>query len=274
MTPEIPASLRSDTDRWQLAVWLSDHGAQAWLMPRSNPLEGRRILLDASWEPDKEGLLNRIENVIYDHPSVLDDYTTAIVVESARTLMVPNARVADQTDAVSLYTRVFTSRDEDVIADETDPPETALLTLTPGMLPFLQRTFPGARVYSHLNRLKSVLREAGRGLRIYLLTRGRQADILAFSDTVLLSASTHDWHQWEDLAYMALNLADAYRLVPAEASILIHAPAPTATALSGFLADKFLHAEIFDAQGAPDDVPLSVSLPLLAGSDSGQNKMN
>lgn len=218
MTDYTNASYRSDTGLWHLTVRVSDHGVSAWLNLKDSETEPPRMLVDSSWPKERDGLMGRIENAVYDNPDVLDDYAATIIVESARTLVVPATELKEEGDAERLYTMVYKSRNEDVMADESGP-ETILFTLIPGMISFLRRTFPGARVRSHLGMFIERVRNLGAGLRIFLDIRHGEADIVALNGDTLLSASVQPYSEWTDIVYRIFNLMDVYSLKSGECEI-------------------------------------------------------
>ncbi len=238
MTEYPTASYRSDTGLWHLTVKVSDHGLSAFLNLKDSETEPPRTLVAVNWPKDRDGLMAKIENTVYDHPEVLDDYSATIIVESNRTLAVPPEILKEEGDAERLYTMVYKSHPEDVISDDTGK-EAILFTLIPGMISFLRRTFPGARVRSHLSLLIEKVRKEYTGLRIYLNLRQGEADIIAMNGESLLSASVQPWREWTDIAYRVMNLIDVYGLPANECDILIEGAEPGSfDSLNQFLVSK------------------------------------
>ncbi|MDE6637022.1 MAG: hypothetical protein K2K32_02155, partial [Muribaculaceae bacterium] len=93
MSEKIPQSpTRSDildTGQWHLAVDISKEGFGAWLLPESSLGLNPRVIISQAWNPSEEGLLARIEDAVYDNPTVLDDYSADIIIESDRQLWLP-----------------------------------------------------------------------------------------------------------------------------------------------------------------------------------------
>lgn len=238
MTDYSNASYRSDTGLWHLTVRVSDHGVSAWLNLKDSETEPPRVLVDSTWPKERDGLMAKIENAVYDNPDVLDDYAATIIVESSRTLVVPDSELKEDGDAERLYTMVYKTRNEDVMSDESGA-ETILFTLIPGMIAFLRRTFPGARVRSHLGMFIEKVRDLGAGLRIFLDLRPGETDIVALNGDTLLSASVQPYTEWTDIIYRIFNLMDVYSLKSHECEVSISgADADMYRKLSEFLATK------------------------------------
>lgn len=238
MTDYVNSSYRSDTGLWHLTVKVSRHGVSAWLNLKESSTEPARILTDTHWAPDSDGLMGRIENAVYDNPDILDDYSATIIVETPRTLMVPKSELKEDGDAERIYAIAYKSRPEDVMIDDTEK-EVVLFTLAPGMISFLRRTFPGARVRSHLSMFIQEVRALGTGIRIAVSLRPEEADVVAMNCGNLLSASVQSWQGWTDVAYRILNLADVYGLDPRQCEIMIAgADAETYKALYEFLTPR------------------------------------
>lgn len=239
MTPaqETTSLNRSDTGLWHLTVNISDKGVSAQIALKDTPEEAPRELMKASWNTERDGLMKRIENAIYDHPEVLDDYSATIVIETPRTLMVPKEEIPDDADAERLYGMAYKGMDEDVMVDSTGK-ESVLFTLCPGMLAFLRRTFPGARIRSKLGLQIEKARSTGNGIRIFVESSGETASVICLRGDALLSASVQSWVEWTDLAYRILSLPDIYGFKAEDTSVFIAAPENVSKNLEEFLSSK------------------------------------
>lgn len=227
----------SDTGLWHLTVRISADGVGAWVARKEAPEEPPRKLMESRWTPAPDGMMARIENAVYDHPEVLDDYSATIEIRTTRTLVVPKEEAIDPTEAENLYGLVYNGRGEDVMTDANGK-ETLLFTLCPGMNAFLQRTFPGARVRSHLSMRIEETRSRGTGLRIHLWTRGNEADLVCMNGDNLLSASVQHWKEWSDLAYRIFTLSEVYGFRMEDCTVTFSAPGETAAQLENFLNGK------------------------------------
>lgn len=213
----------TDTGQWRLIVYVSHRGMSAYLKHLSDTTKPVVVMFNVSWQPAEGAeLLSKIENTIYDHPGVLDDYATDIVVETDYTTFAPTSILNDVEDSeFTIFESLFPDAGDDVTLDTTDD-ITALFSLTPGLEDFISRTMPGTRIRSHLAILAAKFRRQTADMpRLYIDIREDAADILAFDDSKLLSASTQTWHAREDIAYRIFNLMNLYDINPAEAKICV-----------------------------------------------------
>lgn len=213
----------ADTGQWKLIIYVSRSGMSAYLKHLSDAEKPIVSLFDVSWkETEGHELLSKIENVIYDHPGVLDDYATEIVVESMQTTFAPTAILEDVEDSeYDIYQTLYPGMGEDVTPDSCED-FTALFSLAPGLEDFIMRTIPGARMRSHLAILAARFRrQTSDAPRIYLDLRNGEVDILAFRDSNLLSASSQPWGAIGDIAYRVFNLLNVYSINPEEAKICV-----------------------------------------------------
>lgn len=208
-----------DIADWRLICQISGGGMSAYLR-HIDPTQDVVTLFDERWDNDPDSLLTRIENAVYDHPQVLDDFSADIAVVAPRSIWVPSELVEEDDDeAARLYSQVYTARPEDILT-ETVGDATCISSLVPGLNAFLQRTFPGARVHPHLAVLASRMRERSADMsRVYIDIREGEADFLAFDRTELLLAATHTWRTLDDLQYHLFNIMDVCGLDPAEAQV-------------------------------------------------------
>nr|MDE6342559.1 hypothetical protein [Muribaculaceae bacterium] len=96
-----------DTGQWHLAVNISRQGFGAWLVPDFFTGRPPRVLAAATWPATDEGLLARIEDVVYDHPAVLDDYSADIIIECDRQLWLPASEYPADEDCAEAYTAIY-----------------------------------------------------------------------------------------------------------------------------------------------------------------------
>ena len=149
MSEHIPQSgVRSDlldTGQWHLAVDISRHGLGAWLLPDESLGASPREIIRTSWQPSEEGLLGRIEDTVYDNPTVLDDYSADIIVESERQIWLPSSLYPSDDDCADAYISIYGGDILDVMVNDLGKEKCAFM-LTPGLRSFMQRSFPGAGV--------------------------------------------------------------------------------------------------------------------------------
>ncbi|MDE6007441.1 MAG: DUF3822 family protein [Muribaculaceae bacterium] len=213
-----------DIAEWKLICVISESGMSAYLK-HSNPTQDVISLFDESWDVNEETLLERIENVVYDHPQVLDDFSADIAVVAPKSIWVPTELVHDrEEDIPELYNNVYSAADEDVMADE-DVEATCLFSLVPGLRSFLQRTFPGARIHSHLAVMTSRFRDRSSDMpRVYIDIRHNWADFVAFDRRNLLMAASHPWKEPSDIEYSLFNILNVYGLDPEVVQVSLSGP--------------------------------------------------
>ena len=72
-----------DVADWRLICVISSRRMCAYLK-HTDPTRDLEVLFDESWRDDSSSLLSRIENLVYDHPQVLDDFSADIIIDSGR----------------------------------------------------------------------------------------------------------------------------------------------------------------------------------------------
>ncbi len=211
----------ADTGQWRLIVYISRLGMRAFLKHISDKSRPMAEMLAVNWQnDDPSSLLSQIENAVYDHPGLLDDYATEIILESQKVCFAPNeildnGSLDSEEDAENnIFTTVFPGDDQEVLTDRL-PDCTALFTLARGLDGFFSRTIPGARIRSHLAVIaERFRRRKAEGTRIYVDIREKNLDLLAFNNERMLSASVQQWRTKEDILYRIFNMMNAYGLTP------------------------------------------------------------
>ena len=203
-----------DVADWRLICVISSRRMCAYLK-HTDPTRDLEVLFDESWRDDSSSLLSRIENLVYDHPQVLDDFSADIIIVAPHTIWVPTSIVEDDEEQIdTLFNRVYEAEPQDISASEVDD-ATALFSLLPGLNAFLQRTFPGARIHSHLAVMAQRFRDRSCDMtRVYIDVRDNEADFIAFDHRNLLMGATHTWHDPADIQYHLFNIMNVYNLDP------------------------------------------------------------
>lgn len=213
MTENIPhTGMRSDfldTGQWHLAVDISKQGFGAWLLPDESLGTSHRVIIRTDWITSDEGLLTRIEDTVYDNPTVLDDYSADIIIESDRQLWLPSAFYQSDEDCADAYVSVYGGDILDVMVNDLGR-EKCAFTLTPGLKSFMQRSFPGARIWSQQALLKEASLQPHESFKCLLDIRQYSFDLILLSRSELLSASTHFWKTEADIGYIMLNILQTY----------------------------------------------------------------
>ena len=200
----------ADTGQWRLLLEIGQQGLRAFLENTLHPEIELQPLCSAEWDFDKDKLKQNIEDAVYNNPRLLDDFATRIILYDPRTLFIPT-EIAEQSTGSEeeIYKKVYAADDADIMTD-FNRDITAAWSLAPGVKSFLMRTFPGARISSNLMEKVRTLRKNNEGLTIFTFARDGEADIILLEGSSLISASTHEWANFDDIAYMVVNLLDVY----------------------------------------------------------------
>lgn len=215
----LTASDYADTGQWRLIVRIYSDGMSAHLENSLHDDVEPQELFTTHWDNDPQHLLAHIENAVYDHPRVLDDFSARIEIYDRRVMFVPSHLLAEtEGSEETFYTSLYGGDGKEVMCD-TDKDVTALYSPCDGLKSFLSRTFPGARVGCNLMHRVSYLRNKGEGMRLYVNLRKKEADYILLQERDLLSASTRDWENGADISYHAFNLFKVYGVDPKEVKI-------------------------------------------------------
>ena len=211
----------ADTGQWRLIVNIHQEGMDAWLKNTLRADVDPQLLFKTEWSKNEEELLHNIENAVFDHPRVLEDFAAQIILFDNKTLFIPRV-VADENDGgeEELYTEVY-SGDPSNVMSERDGSVVSAFRMVSGLKSFLYRTFPGAKITSNLTERVRELRKKGRGIRTVAEVREKESDIMLFRDDELISASTRDRTTPEDIVYYIFNLFDIYNIDPRTAEVKI-----------------------------------------------------
>lgn len=201
-----------DTVEWRLVIFISEIGMSAYLKNIENPIENIVTLFEEMWEKNESSLLNNVENAIFAHPQILDDFSTEILICSPKVIWSPNQDELHEDAVIDEYLSIYCGEASDVLTTlENDL--NCTYSLTPGLLPFLRRTIPGARIRCHQNVLVSkFLSTHAECPVLYVDIREGAADYVLIDKDKLLLASTHMWKDVMDIGYMIINIFDVYEL--------------------------------------------------------------
>lgn len=221
-----PAVRIGDVADWRLLSVISGRGMGAWLRhcDSSRPVA---TIFNRRWNADDESLRVRVESAVYDHPQVLDDFTADIVLQTPRCIWVPTELVTDdEEEAARIYGQVYDGEADDIFA-ETVGEATCLYHLAPGLRSFLQRTFPGSRVHSHLGVMKRAFETRSIDMpRVYIDIRsfgadGGEADYMAFDRSEFVMGVTHRWRHPDDLRYHLFNIMSVFGFNPSATQVSV-----------------------------------------------------
>lgn len=208
-----------DNGQWHLAVDISLHGFGAWLVPDTSLGRTPKTIVVENWQPSEEGLLHRIEDVVYDNPTILDDYSADIIIESNRQLWLPTDLYPTDEDCAEIHTKIYGGEDFDVLVNESGN-EKNTFTLIPGLKSFMQRSFSGARIWSQQTLLKEAGMQPHEAFKCLIDIRENSTDIILLDRGELLCASTHPWKTETDIAYTILNILNTYEANSKETDVV------------------------------------------------------
>lgn len=205
----IAPHLITDTGVWRLTVEISDRAMNAWIRRNDDPTDPVYSLAQASWTGDDS--LRNVENAVYDHPLVLDDFEADIIVNTPRFLFLPAEAAADTVAARKAFAMIYgEAADDDVFIDPIGE-YACVYMLMPGLKPFLSRTFAGSRITCHISRLITHwLSVAPEGKAVFADIRPDAIDVAAVADGRLLTASRRGWTNVDDQMYHIANTVRAF----------------------------------------------------------------
>ena len=202
----------ADTGQWRLVIHVAADGMGAVLRHVSDTSRPAVRLFDDHWEPlEGRSLLERIENSVYEHPGILDDYATEIVVTTPNTTWIPTEILSSGEFMEENVFNEFFPGENEVMTDRVGE-ATALFSLAPGFDGFMARTVPGARMRSHLAVLaERMLADAGDGIFTVNIILYRSAvTLVASRGETLLCASEHPVTCQEDVSCVAKKVLEAF----------------------------------------------------------------
>lgn len=208
-----------DTGQWHLAVSISIHGLGAWLLPDASLGRAPKVIIRKDWDPSEEGLLSRIEDAVYDNPTLLDDYSSDIIVECDRQLWLPSELYPTDEDCAEAYSRVYGGNILDVMVCDLRHEKCAFMLL-PGLKSFMQRSFPGARIWSQQALLRVAGMQVHNSFKCMADIREDAVDIVLLDRGEFLSASTHKWQSETDIMYTLFFVLQTYDVNPGDTDII------------------------------------------------------
>ncbi len=201
-------------ERWRLEVAVRQQQVQyiAYAPDLRDTLTIGTVPLD----PGREWLA-AVENAVYDHPAMLDDFGAVRVVVEAQHFVVAPATVAhDEMLASRTFDAMFP--DDDLAVNCCSLPKcgvTIVYGLPRGLREFLQRTFNNPLIVHHLYPLCEHFHDLNAGAtasRLFINTHERSMDIALFQNERLVLANTLPWRNAEEAAYLVLHTCETMRL--------------------------------------------------------------
>lgn len=211
----------ADTGQWRLLLKIGCTGLEAFLENTLHSEIEPQPLCDVKWSLNKDALKQNIEDAVYNNPRLLDDFATRIILYDPRTLFIPTVKAEEMAGAEEyLYKKVYAAEEQDIMTD-CDRDITAVWSLAPGVKGFLMRTFPGARISCNLMEKVRQKRKGNPGVTLFAEARKGEVDVILLENGNLLSASTHEWHHSDDIAFLAMNLLEVYGKKLAETKVIM-----------------------------------------------------
>lgn len=206
---KIAPHLITDTGVWRLTVEISEHTLQAWLRRNDDPDDPVYYLAGETWTG--EDSLRNVENAVYDHPLVLDDFEADIIITTPKFLFLPAEAGNDSMTCRNAYSMVFGETADDEIFVDRAGEYLCVYMLMPGLKPFLSRSFAGSRISSHISLLiRHWERTTPEGRCIFADISKDTIDIGAFADGKLVNAARHKWTAPDDILYYIANSARVF----------------------------------------------------------------
>ena len=224
----------ADTGQWRLIIHISRTGMAAFLKHLSDTTKPIVEMFRNNWdESENSDLLSKIENCVYDHPGLLDDYSTDIIIDTPIVAFAPSEIIDNEENIEeNIFSALYPGSDRELMTDRIGD-VTALFSLCDGLDGFLSRTIPGARLRNNLAILIEYFSNKNLGdARVYVDIHGNNADISAFNQSGLLAASTRRWKHEDDIIYMIFQVLNAYNIAPENANIYLSGMPEVRTAIT------------------------------------------
>lgn len=179
-------------------------------------------VLDVKWPDDMDGLLERIENAIYDTPAIMDDFNTFILLHTDKILFFPSG--TEEDEAYAAMKSVFNADVEDVWLLAVGS-QILAFTFCRGLKSFLDRTFAGVRVVPSIFPLKEAFSTGGRlEARVYADLSAGCLTLLAYKGSAFVHGSVRRCESAEDAAYFIFLLWQFLDLKQDDAELYVSGP--------------------------------------------------
>ncbi len=266
--PEISGGIKipviSDTAQWRQTLYIGEKGISGYLKNLDNPTREVVLSMSRRWDGSTDELLREIENSVYDNPIVMDDFSTDIIIETPRYIFVPSELNDIEGGVDEVYNRIYHSREEDIMEDEFGD-AICLYSLCEGLQPFLQRTFPGARIMCHITPMAFKFREQGSDNKsVNIELREDDADFITFDGKRFLQAATHKYSNEADILYHLFNLLDSYNISSKDVMVYVSGRRQIKTQLIAMMRKyvKYVMLTMVPRIVSGLDMPLSAALSI------------
>ena len=201
----------TDTGAWKLFIYISSTGVSALMKNDYEERPEQFKLFERQWSEKEPDILKNIESAVYDNPRILDDFSTHIIIDTEKTLLVPSELVEDDEFEPEMFTEIYPTDEGEIFMDHGEQ-FTVLYTLVPGLKSFLARTLPGSKISSALTVINNFITKTytNREARCYGLSHGDDLYTLLYAEGELLCASKHTHCSPEDTLYWICLPCEAY----------------------------------------------------------------
>ena len=152
--------------------------------------------------------LNKVQNLIYENPLILNDYKTTILIESNQFTLVPSEFVRNEESAYDMMECIYRMENSDVWVNSIDN-ETILFNTSEGIQSFIYRTFPTAKILFQSTPLISYFKESEsndkRNSMIVNIDETRM-EIIAISNNNTIFTNIFSFKETSDIIYFILNV--------------------------------------------------------------------
>ncbi|MBO4871290.1 MAG: DUF3822 family protein [Muribaculaceae bacterium] len=202
-------------DLWTLLLAVERERIQFILYTpaQSNSLISREIPLSAG----ESSWTSALEDAVYEHPVLLDDYgSVAVVVNAPHFVVLPSSVMDDEELAEQAFAASFPDDDGDVLTCKLPQCEVGVAySLPAGMQGFLQRTFNNAPIYHHLYPLCEHFKglNAGSGIsRMFINLHSNGMDMVVYRKGEMMLANSFPVRNANDAAFLALHTWQSFEM--------------------------------------------------------------
>lgn len=238
----------------RLYLYINPEGVSAW----HADVSGCREEFSVSRHLSADSGLRHIEDIIYDHPDIIDDFHVTVFADFGRSFLLPDDYENFLEESVEI---MFPDSGMDKIVTKCG--EYCLVNLLPyGVKSFLERTFPGV-ILQHptVPLIEKFRKNPEGGCRIYLHRQGEYSYLVAFSREKLLWLSTHVTVENADAAYYLLEVWNILGFKADDAKLFISGPRSMKEELLPLMRRHIEQVVTYrKPDNYPENAPLAVSL--------------
>lgn len=221
-----PEASMLDFADWRIIIHIASDRLRAYLKHVSDERLPIRTLTDTEWDAsDSKTLLKGLEAAVYNCPALLEDYEADVIISTPLYMFAPAEAIEYPGDAETIYSTVYQAGETDIFQDINGDLR-CLHCAAAGLRPFIERTFPGARVSAGVSViLRHFLNSTSSERSIVLNMRNRDVDVMALGKGNLLSCATYQYDAMSDILYYAVRTANAIGFDTEKDQYIVVAPA-------------------------------------------------